>query len=215
MYDSDYNSDYSMSRPSNLSSSSDWTPSTPAYNPSTPAYDPSYNAPAPSYDPAYGSPAPSYDPAYNNASAPAYNPSAPAYDSSYPTYDSSYPAYDRSYGANPAAAPGYGASYSAYAAAAGSTGTVSKEDLPPQYRPLSAWAYWGLSLLYTVPIVGFVFMIVFSFSKGNINRRSFTRAYWIHLLIAVIIIAILLLTGVLSAGMLSNLGSQSSSARFY
>lgn len=73
---------------------------------------------------------------------------------------------------------------------------VSPQDLPPQYRPLSAWAYWGLSLLYAVPVVGFIFLIVFTFSDGNINRRNFTRAYWCGLLIAVIVaLIILMVTG--------------------
>ena len=64
---------------------------------------------------------------------------------------------------------------------------VTAETLPEQYRPLSPWAYFGLTLLYTVPVVGFVFLIVFSFSKGNINRRNFTRSYWIPLIIALIV----------------------------
>ena len=69
------------------------------------------------------------------------------------------------------------------------------EDLPPQYRPLSAWAYWGLSLLFSVPIVGFVFLIVFSCSGANINRRSFARSYFCWLIIAGIILTVILLTG--------------------
>lgn len=68
---------------------------------------------------------------------------------------------------------------------------VTPEQLPPQYRPLSAWAYFGLQLLFAIPVVGFVFLIVFSFSSGNINRRSFARSYWCGLLITVIIIAVL------------------------
>lgn len=33
--------------------------------------------------------------------------------------------------------------------------------LPEKYRPLSAWAYWGLTLLFSVPVVGFIFLIIF------------------------------------------------------
>ncbi|MDO4815110.1 MAG: zinc ribbon domain-containing protein [Bacillota bacterium] len=65
----------------------------------------------------------------------------------------------------------------------------TEQDLPEQYRPLSAWAYWGLSILYMVPIVGFVFMIVFSFNSGNIHRRNFTRSFWCwYIIIAVVCI---------------------------
>lgn len=61
---------------------------------------------------------------------------------------------------------------------------------PKEYRPLSPWAYWGLSLLYTVPVVGLVFLIIFTFDKGNIHRRNFTRSYWCGLLFCLILIAI-------------------------
>lgn len=65
--------------------------------------------------------------------------------------------------------------------------TITKEDLPEQYRPLSAWAYWGLTILYAVPIVGFIFLIIHTFNGSNINRRSFARSYWIWTLICVIV----------------------------
>lgn len=59
----------------------------------------------------------------------------------------------------------------------------SPAELPPEYRPLSPWAYWGLQLLYSVPIVGLVFLIIFSIKKDNINRRNFTLSYWVGFLI--------------------------------
>ena len=64
---------------------------------------------------------------------------------------------------------------------------------PAQYRPLTAWQYFWLSVLYSVPVVGFVFLIVFSFSKGNINRRSYTRSYWCGVLIGLIVVGIAVL----------------------
>lgn len=83
-----------------------------------------------------------------------------------------------------------------YSAAPVNTRTVVRpEDLPPQYRPLSAWAYWGLGLLFTVPIVGLVFLIVFSCSSANINRRSFARSYFCWMLLIGIVITVFLLAG--------------------
>ena len=64
---------------------------------------------------------------------------------------------------------------------------ITRESLPPQYRPLSAWTYFWLSLLYSIPVVGFVFLIVFSFSSANINRRSFTRSFWIPIIIMLVV----------------------------
>ena len=67
---------------------------------------------------------------------------------------------------------------------------IDEASLPPQYRPLSPWAYFGYALLFTLPIVGLVLLIVFSFSDENINRRNFARSYWCALLVAVIVIVI-------------------------
>ena len=64
---------------------------------------------------------------------------------------------------------------------------MQSQQLPPQYQPLSPWAYFGLSLLYAIPVIGFIFLIVFSISDSNINRRNFTRSFWCALLVAVIL----------------------------
>jgi len=65
-----------------------------------------------------------------------------------------------------------------------------------RFRPLSPWEYWGLTILYSVPIVGLVFMIIFSFSNANIHRRNFTRSFWCTLAVVLIVIAVLAATGV-------------------
>ena len=62
--------------------------------------------------------------------------------------------------------------------------------LPEKYRPLSAWAYWGLTILFSVPVVGFIFLVIFAFSDSNINRRSFARSYFCVLIVAAVIVAI-------------------------
>lgn len=70
---------------------------------------------------------------------------------------------------------------------------ITVDDLPEHLRPLSPWSYFGLQILYTVPIIGFIFLIIFSFKKSNINRRNFTRSYWCGLIIAGAILAIILI----------------------
>ena len=69
-------------------------------------------------------------------------------------------------------------------------------QIPPEYQPLGAWAYFGLSLLFSIPIVGFIFLIVFSCNGSNINRRNFARSYWCWLVIVLVIYGILLAAGV-------------------
>ena len=59
-----------------------------------------------------------------------------------------------------------------------------------KYKPVSAWGYFGLTLLYALPLIGFIFLLIHSFSDANINRRNFTRSYWIPLIITLIVGAI-------------------------
>lgn len=58
---------------------------------------------------------------------------------------------------------------------------------PAEFRPLGAWSYVGLTILYAIPVIGWVFLLVFTFHRGNINRRSFTRSYWCVLLILLLL----------------------------
>lgn len=76
---------------------------------------------------------------------------------------------------------------------------ASSKNLPEEYRPLSAWAYFGYNLLYSIPIVGWVFMIIFALDNSNINRRNFTRSFFIIYLIGAIAIIGLLWSGVMLA----------------
>ena len=64
---------------------------------------------------------------------------------------------------------------------------VLNGEIPPQYKPLRGWAYFGLSVLYSIPIIGFIFLLVFTFSNKNINRRNHARSYWCALLVFLII----------------------------
>ncbi|MBR0205503.1 MAG: ABC transporter permease [Clostridia bacterium] len=82
-------------------------------------------------------------------------------------------------------------------------------QIPYQYRPLSPWAYFGYSLLFSIPLVGFILLIVFSFSNENINRRNFARSFFCALLIGVIIFVVMLVLGLVlgvSMGALDHLG---------
>lgn len=72
------------------------------------------------------------------------------------------------------------------------------QQIPPEYRPLSPWAYFGYTLLFSIPVVGFVFLIVFSCSRANLNRRNFARSYWCMLLLVAIIFSFFLLLGLLN-----------------
>lgn len=72
--------------------------------------------------------------------------------------------------------------------------------IPENYRPLSPWAYLGYSLLFSIPLVGFILLIVFSVSDANINRRNYARMYWCSFLVCLIIgVVVGIVFGILAA----------------
>lgn len=68
-------------------------------------------------------------------------------------------------------------------------------SLPDEYRPLSPWAYFGYGVLFSVPVIGLIFLIVFSFSNKNINRRNYARSYFCIYAVIIIILVICCIAG--------------------
>ena len=67
-------------------------------------------------------------------------------------------------------------------------------------RPLNAWEYFGYAILYMVPVIGWIFLIIFTFSTSNYNRRSFTRSYWCGLILVLIVVTFMALLGIGAGG---------------
>lgn len=65
-----------------------------------------------------------------------------------------------------------------------------------EYKPLSPWAYFGYSILFNIPVIGFILLIVFSLDSSNINRRNYARSYWCWLVIFIILVVILIISGI-------------------
>ena len=95
---------------------------------------------------------------------------------------------------------------SGYYNAPGYSGYISfnESSLPEKYRPLGAWAYFGYALLFSIPIIGFIFLIVYSVSDANINRRNYARSFWCILVVTLIVTVILAATGVILLGTASR-----------
>ena len=62
-------------------------------------------------------------------------------------------------------------------------------------KPISMWGYFGLQILFALPVVGWVFAIVLSFASPNVNVRNFSRSYFCVLIIAGILALIAMVTG--------------------
>ena len=73
---------------------------------------------------------------------------------------------------------------------------IDRDRIPEAYRPLSAWTYFGLEILYALPIVGWVFLICHAIGSRNINKRSFARSYFCVYVIVILLVIVLLVSGV-------------------
>lgn len=78
-------------------------------------------------------------------------------------------------------------------------------NIPEEYRPISMWGYLGYELLFSIPFVGLILMMVFSFGGAkNINLRNFARSYFFYYII-IVFITILLVGILVFAGVLSGI----------
>ena len=78
---------------------------------------------------------------------------------------------------------------------------MNGQNMDPRfdYTPISMWGYFGYSILFAIPIVGFILAIVWSFSATNINLRNFSRSRFCMLIIMVVLIVIMAVCGVLGS----------------
>ncbi len=77
-------------------------------------------------------------------------------------------------------------------------------NIPEEYKPISMWGYFGYELLFSIPLVGFILLLVFSFGgTKNVNLKNFARSYFCFLIIMVILLFIILSATGLAAGISS------------
>ena len=71
---------------------------------------------------------------------------------------------------------------------------IQNNNIPEEYRPVSMWGYFGYELLFSIPCVGFILLLVFSFGgTKNINLRNFARSYFCFMILMVILILVIAL----------------------
>ena len=70
------------------------------------------------------------------------------------------------------------------------------------YTPISMWGYFGYQILFTLPVVGFICLVIFALTNKNQNVKNFARSYFCVIILVLILAVILLATGVLG-GLLS------------
>ena len=81
---------------------------------------------------------------------------------------------------------------------AGEKNVIKK--MPEKYRPLGAWKYFWLNVLFSIPVIGFIFLIIFACSGKNINRRSYARSFFCGLIIGLIVLAVVVVIAIVVLG---------------
>lgn len=70
-----------------------------------------------------------------------------------------------------------------------------QQYLPEAYRPLSPWTYFGLSILYALPLVGWAFLIAHAVASRNVNKRNYARSFFCIYILAAVLILLLSFAG--------------------
>lgn len=73
------------------------------------------------------------------------------------------------------------------------------------YTPISMWGYFGYELLFSIPCIGFIFLLIFAFGGSkNVNVRNFARSYFCLFIILIAIILLVSVIGGIGLGSLIN-----------
>lgn len=80
-------------------------------------------------------------------------------------------------------------------------------DVPYEYRPLGAWKYFWLEVLFGIPFIGLIFTIVFACgASGNKNLTNFARSRFCVLALVLIICGIAFAIAAATGGIASIFG---------
>lgn len=74
---------------------------------------------------------------------------------------------------------------------------AKKYDVASEFQPISAWGYFGYNIVFSIPVVGFILLLVFALGgTSNINLKNYARSFFCVYLLILIIAIILIATGV-------------------
>ena len=77
--------------------------------------------------------------------------------------------------------------------------------IPEEYKPISAWGYFGYEILFSIPIIGFIFLLIFALGgTRNINVKNFARSYFCILILVIIFAVLVAALGGLSYAGIAN-----------
>jgi len=85
--------------------------------------------------------------------------------------------------------------------------------IPAAYKPISAWGYFGYRLLYSIPLIGWIILIVHALAASNVNVRRHARSYFCTFLLIVLIAAVFAAL-VLVSGIFTDIDTEALSTAF-
>lgn len=75
-------------------------------------------------------------------------------------------------------------------------GENNQVNILAEYQPISMWGYFGYTILFNIPCVGFILILVFSFGGAkNINLRNFARSFMCIWIISLVLVLIFMALG--------------------
>ena len=96
----------------------------------------------------------------------------------------------------PVAAPVYQPPYPVY-----QQPQITEDMLPHELKPVSAGEFFGYSLLFSIPLVGFIMLFVVAFgSNYKKSLRNYAKLYLILMLVGVAISVVIMLIGIFAGG---------------
>lgn len=77
--------------------------------------------------------------------------------------------------------------------------TNYSDRIPSDYQPISMWGYFGYQLLFSIPVIGWIIVIVFALTASNRNLRNFARSQFCLQIIWLAAICISVFSGFFTA----------------
>ena len=71
--------------------------------------------------------------------------------------------------------------------------------IPDEYRPIGMWGYFGYTILFNVPVVGWIICLCLAFGASNRNLRNFARSQFCWIILYVVALVLLTSLGVLQS----------------
>ena len=73
-----------------------------------------------------------------------------------------------------------------------STPNIRNYDPAKDYTPIGMWGYFGYEILFTIPVLGWICLIIFALGgTKNVNLRNFARSWFCLDIIGIVVILLI------------------------